>query len=123
MRLKQYLTEAKKIDTVKMSAEEFKAIKKLLIKYGRRDVEDEKIAFACRLEDKDVIILNNNIFSKLNRDHQQIIITHEMIHIIDGINNEEETDRRSLKYLNKKQQDILKDSWKERHGHEYNKGE
>jgi len=119
MKFKQYLKESKNIDNIKMSSKEFYDLKKLLFKYGKKDIKDEKIAFACRFEGRNVIVINDDEFSKLDKDYQKIIVVHEMVHIFDKIDNEEETDRRSLKHLNKKQQDILKNLWKQRHGHEY----
>ena len=73
-------------------------------------------AFVCTIDNITYIIIDENRFSKLNSDMKRILIVHECAHAIDNIVNEELADYWTFDYLNKKQINILKSMWKDRHG-------
>ena len=70
------------------------------------------------LNGKPYILFHEDIL-KYDKDIQKIVLAHECAHALGGIEDEEEADRWTLEALNTKQQTILKEMWKDRHGHEY----
>ena len=110
--------KSKDVETIRSGTKDFKKMKDLFASYGY-DITKEEIAFGCIMEKKKLIVINDDIFKKMSSDEQMIVMAHEMVHLVDGIKDEEKTDRKALTYLSKKQQKILKELWQSRHGHEY----
>lgn len=97
----------------------FESIKDRIVKLGLEYITDD-IAFTIITDIdgiiKSVIVVNTDIFQKMNRNEKTIMLYHEMAHSV-GIKDEEEADLFALDYLNLKQRNILISHWKMRHGH------
>jgi len=97
----------------------FESIKDRIVKLGLEYITDD-IAFTIITDIdgiiKSVIVVNTDIFQKMNRNEKTIMLYHEMAHSV-GIKDEEEADLFALNYLNLKQRNILVSHWKMRHGH------
>ena len=99
-----------------LDEDEYQEMKELLENSG---YEVDKNAFACIMEEEAYVMLREGFVESVNNDELQVVIAHEVAHL-NGVMDEEDADRWALEQLGENSQEILKDMWEERHGHEYN---
>jgi hypothetical protein len=101
---------------VVMDDERFEQVRQLA---GRHDIESDENAFCCILnENEEYIVIRKGFVDSLTIDELNVVVSHEMAHLA-GIMDEELADRWALNEMNETSQEILKDMWEIRHGHEY----
>lgn len=115
---------------VMFEEEEFEKYKDILynVVAGRVELpEDEGIAFAITIKGESMVLVNETIYNKMDKDEKDIIILHELAHC-EGITGEEDADRYVIDMLGESSVDrteaieTLIDMWPYRHGHEYWEG-
>jgi hypothetical protein len=84
--------------------------------HGIKYPDGNQYAFTVTTNSGSWVVYNSDC--GLDKDTKEIVISHELAHVV-GINDEEEADRFALTRLNKKRRKILIDQWGSRHGHAY----
>jgi len=111
-----------KINTVKEWDLLKKRMKKMFYERGKQlNIDNEGVAMSCNVLGTPFVILCDELFKELSEDTQAVILAHESAHAGAGILDEEKADIWALQALrnSKTQQALLINSWKHRHGHEY----
>jgi hypothetical protein len=88
----------------------------ILIESYNKQCDDN--GFACILENKSYIILKKSFVDNCSEPMLRCVIAHEEAHIT-GVVDEEEADKWAMEQIDTEAQEILKDMWGLRHGHEY----
>jgi hypothetical protein len=81
-------------------------------------LDNETVAMTVNMKSGSYIVINADIFVDFDDDEKSVALAHELAHC-EGIQDEEEADRRALDHLTPEQQKILIDQWEYRHGHKY----
>ena len=84
-------------------------------------LDNETVAMTVNMKGGSYIVINADIFVDFDDDEKSVALAHEIAHC-EGIQDEEDADRRALDHLTPEQRKILIDQWEYRHGHPYTWG-
>jgi len=95
------------------------------VKLPDDDEMNNGVAVAITMGGKHYIVVDKTFYDSVDKDYQDIIITHELAHCF-GVRDEEDADRwvvEIFEEMNNRSEAIekLKDMWEYKHGHEYKK--